>query len=48
MMPVKPPTIYCAKKVINIDIEIGPRYNVLERIGAGSFGDIYKAFDKNK
>ena len=46
MMPKKPPTVYCAQKVINIFIDIGPRYKVLERIGSGSFGDIYKAFDK--
>lgn len=39
---------YNPKKIISINVELGERYSVLEKIGQGSFGDIYKVFDKQK
>lgn len=33
MMPKKPPSTYCSKKVLNIEIVLNSRYNVLEKIG---------------
>lgn len=40
--------IYISKKILNIEIDLGKRFSVLEKIGQGSFGDIYKAFDNEK
>lgn len=39
---------YNPKKILNIDFYLGERFSVLEKIGQGSFGDIYKVFDKEK
>jgi serine/threonine protein kinase len=47
-MSKKIQSTYCPKKVLNIELNIGERYNVLEKIGQGSFGDIYKAFDTQR
>lgn len=44
----KPNSFYCAKKGDQIDLNLGFKYNVIEKIGQGSYGEVFKIYDLQK